>query len=66
MISLRELSYNYCPQLTRIFLGILANLDNAAFWIMSIRPMISNSSSPLNKPSSAFPSALFTIIIKLP
>ena len=43
-------------EVTRTLLSILADLSNAAFWRLLIRPQISNSSSPLWKPAGTVPS----------
>ena len=41
---------NKFPQVSRILLGIRANLNNDRVWKISIRSLISNSSSPFSKP----------------
>ena len=38
------------PQLSRTLLSILADLNNAVFWMVSTRPLISKSSSPCTNP----------------
>ena len=45
----------------RTLLSILADLNNAVVWIVSIHPLISNSFSPLSKPLETVPSAPNTI-----
>ena len=52
-------------QVSRTFLGILVDLNNAVVWMVSIRPPIATSSSPLTKPitiaiTNTFPSFLFS------
>ena len=49
------------PQVSRTFLGILANLKNAVVWIVSIRPLVSKSPSPFTKPLVTVPRATITI-----
>ena len=49
------------PQVVRTLLGIWADLNNAVSGIVSIRPLISNSSSPLSKALETGPSVLITI-----
>ena len=46
MVSHRSLSDSRYPQVSRTLLSILADLNNALVWIVSIRPHISKSSSP--------------------
>ena len=41
------LSNSKSPQVSRTLLSILADLNNAVFWMVSILPRISNFSSPL-------------------
>ena len=41
-----SLSDNKFPQVTRTLLSIMADLDNAVFWMVTTRPLISNSSTP--------------------
>ena len=48
-------------QVSRTLLSILTNLNNAVVWIIFIRPLIFNSSSPLTKPLEIVLSALITI-----
>ena len=49
MVFHRSLSDNKSPQVSRTLLNILANLNNPVVWIVSIHPLISNSSSLLSK-----------------
>ena len=44
------------PQAYRILVSILADLSNVVVWIVSTRPPISNSSSPLTTPLKIVPS----------
>ena len=44
------------PQVSRTLLNTLAVLNDAVFWMVSILPPISNSSSPLSKPMRTVPS----------
>ena len=50
------------PQVSRILLGILADRNNAVVWMVSIRSLISNSSSPLTKLLWIVPTAQITIV----
>ena len=50
MVYHRILSDSKFPQVPRTLLSILTDLNNAVVRIVSIRPPISNSSSPLFKP----------------
>ena len=45
-----SLSNSKCPQVPRIPLGILSDLNNAVVWTVSDRPVISKSSSPCTTP----------------
>ena len=49
--------------ISRILLTILADLYNVVFWMVSIRPSVSNSSSLLTKFFETVPSAPLTISI---
>ena len=49
------------PQISRSFLSILANLNNAVVWMVSTHPLISKSSSPYTNPFVTVPSATITI-----
>ena len=53
------------PQVSRTLLGILADLNNAVVWMVSIRPLISKSSSLFINPSLTVPRALITICINV-
>ena len=48
-------------QISRTLLGILAYLNNALIWMVSILPPISDPFSPLSKPSRTIPSTPITI-----
>ena len=50
-----SLSDNKSPKISRIFLGILAVLNNAVVWMVSTRPPTSKSSSPFNSPFVTVP-----------
>ena len=56
-----SLSDSKSPQVTRTFLSILDNLNNAVIWMVSIHTLISNSSCPLTNPLMIVPSAPTTI-----
>ena len=45
-----SLSDSKSPQVFRTLLRILADLNNAVVWMVSIHPVISKSSSPFNNP----------------
>ena len=49
------------PQVSRTLLSILIDLNNAVIWMVSIRPLISNSFRTLTKPMGTVPSAPITI-----
>ena len=49
------------PQVSRTLLGILADLNNAIVWMVSICPLIPTSSSPCITPLMTVPSAPITI-----
>ena len=57
MVSHRSLSDSKSPQVSRILLNILTDLNNDVVWMISTRPLISKSSSPL----VTVPSAPITI-----
>ena len=65
MIFYWSLSDNKSPQVSRILLSILADLNNAVVWRVSIPPLISKSSSPFNNPSVTVPRAPITIGINV-
>ena len=56
-----SLSENKFPQVSRIFLSILAGLSNVIVWMASTRPVISKSSSPFTNPLVNVPRVPFTI-----
>ena len=53
------------PQVSRTLLSILASLDITVVSMVSARPPISNSSSPITKPVGTVPSAPITIGISV-
>ena len=61
MIFHWSLSYCKSPQVSRTFLSILADLNNSVVWIVSIRPVLSKSSSPFHNPSVTVPRTQITI-----
>ena len=63
MVSHWSLDDSKSPQISRILLSILANLNNAVVWMVSTWPLISKSSSPCTNPLVTEPSALTTISI---
>ena len=58
-----SLSDSKSPRLSRSLLAILADLNNAVFWMVSTRPLISKSSSPCTNPLVTMQSAPITISI---
>ena len=56
-----SLSDRKSPQVSRTLFSILADLNNAAVWMVSTRPLISKSSSPCINPLVTLPSAPITI-----
>ena len=48
-------------QVSRTFVGILADLNNAVVWMVSTRRLISKSSSPCTNPFVNVPGAPITI-----
>ena len=56
-----SLSDSKSPQVTRIFLSILAVHNNAVVWMVSTRPPTSKSSSPFSNPFVTVPNAPITI-----
>ena len=56
-----SLSDSKSPQVSRIRLRILVVLSNAVVWIVSVRPPISKSSRPFNKPLVVGKNAPITI-----
>ena len=51
------------PQVSRILLSTLADLNNAVVWMVSTRPLCSNSSSPCTNPLFTVPRESITIVI---
>ena len=60
MVSHWSLNDGKSPQVSRILLNILANLNNDVVWMVSARPLISKSSSPCTNPLVTVPSAPIT------
>ena len=62
-----SLSNSKSPQVSRTLLSILAVLNNAVVWMVSIHPLTSKSSSPFNNPlgQSTYPSLHFLSILFL-
>ena len=56
MISHLGLSESQSSPVSTILLGVLADLSNVVVWMISIRPLISNSSSPCSQPLGIVPS----------
>ena len=61
MVSNWSLSDSKSPQVSRTLLSVLADLNNAATWMVSTRPLISKSSSPCTNPLVIIPRAPITI-----
>ena len=61
MVFRWSLSDSKSPQVSRTLLSILAALNNAVVWMVSIRPPTSKSSSPFSNPLVTVPNALITI-----
>ena len=57
----RSLSDSKSPQVSRTLLSILAVLNNAVVWMVSICPSTFESSSPFNNPLVTLPKAPITI-----
>ena len=55
------LSDSKSPHVSRTLLSILAVFNNAVVWMVSTRPLTSNSSRPFNNPLVTVPKALITI-----
>ena len=63
MVSHRSLSDSKSLQVSQALLSILTDLNSAVVWIVSTRPLISNSSSPCTNPLVTVPSLPITIAI---
>ena len=61
MVSHWSLSDSKSSQIYRTLLSILADLNNAVVWVVSICPLISKSFSPCPNPSATVSSAPITI-----
>ena len=61
MVFYWSLSDSKSPQVSRIFLTILADLSNAVFWTVSTSPAIFNSSTPATNHLVTVPKAPITI-----
>ena len=61
-----SLSDNKSPQVPRTLLSILADLNNAVIWTVSIRPVISKSSCPCTNLLMTVPRSPITIDIIIP
>ena len=60
MVFLGSLRDSKSFQVSRTLLSILADLNNAVVWIVSIRPLISKSSSPCSNSLVTVPIPLIT------
>ena len=58
-----SLSYRKSPQASRTLLSILADIKKAVVWVISTRPLISQSSCPFTNPLVTLPRAPITIDI---
>ena len=65
MVLHRSLSDNKSPQVSRTLLSILADLNNAVTWMVSVRPLISKFPSPFTNSLGIVPSAPITINITI-
>ena len=63
MVSCWRLSDSKSPQVSRALLSILADFNNGVVWVLSISPLISESSSPCSNPLVNVPRATTTISI---
>ena len=61
MVSHKSLSDSKSPQVPRTLLSILADLNNAVVWMISICPHISKSFSPCTNPLVTVPRAPITV-----
>ena len=66
MVFYWNLSDNKCLQVSKTLLSILADLNNAVAWMVSICPLISNSSKSLSKILVTVLSTLIKIGISIP
>ena len=57
MASRWNLKDSKSPQVSGTFLSILADINNVLVWMISTRPLISNSFSPCNNPLVAITSS---------
>ena len=62
MVFTWSLSESKSPQVSRIFLSILAYINNAVVWTVSARPVISKSSSPCTNPLETVQRAPIAIV----
>ena len=62
MVFLWSSSDSKCSQVSRTLLSILADLNNAVVWLVTIRLPIFNFSCSLSKPLGILPSASITIL----
>ena len=60
MVFHKSLSDSKSPQVSRTLLSILADLSNIVVWMVSVLPLISNSSSLRTKIFEVIPSAPIT------
>ena len=60
MVFYKSFSDRKSPQVSRTLLSILADLNNAAVWTVSTRPVISKSSSSRTNPSVTIPRSPIT------
>ena len=65
MIFHRSLSDSKSPQVSRTFLSILTDLNNAVVWVVSTRPLISKSSSTCINPFLTVPRSPITFGINV-
>ena len=63
MVSHRSLSDEKSPQVSLTLLSILADLNNAVFWIVSTPTLIYKPSTPFTNSLVIVPRALITISI---
>ena len=63
MVFYWSLNKRKSPQVSGTFLSIQADLNNVVVWIISIRPRISNSYSPLFKTLGIVPNSPITFVM---